>query len=373
MLAILVAGAVLQPAAIIRSVSPGRALVHVRDYAAFVRDVQIKLWSEKKFQVDRNKLYLFNATLGFPGEGPGKDEAKLNNISGAYADMEAAHEEKIREICNRDSEPTRTRATAVRRVVAQSPALFFIFLQWSCCLSNLPTLTSSVALLLWYESLRYVSRSQKERNNESLFYLNSIYRRDTGELGQMLVLGYPVCPECYRQMYGLSTRTFDRWQELLPKGVCAWEHGNTGNLGSYTGKGWESRQWMKDFFYTIGDFQPDTCQVHLPPMDKQDVYAEMTKEAGDWLSASAFLRVWREEFTEVRIPAQQRLGKCEECKHFHEEIMATKDVAARKVWKSERHKHLEFVKAERMEYHKWRIRARNEPAQVLCVIIEYNP
>ena len=31
-------------------------------------------------------------------------------------------------------------------------------------------------------------------------------------------------------------------------------------------------------FYTLGDFQPDTGQVHLPPCDKKDIHKEMVVE-----------------------------------------------------------------------------------------------
>ena len=42
--------------------------------------------------------------------------------------------------------------------------------------------------------------------------------------------------------------------------------------------GWNTRVWMRDYFHLLGDFQPDTGQIHLPPMTKEDVYNEMITE-----------------------------------------------------------------------------------------------
>jgi hypothetical protein len=104
-------------------------------------------------------------------------------------------------------------------------------------------------------------------------------------------------------------------------------------------------------------------------MDKKDVHAEMKHDLDYPLSLTSFERIWLEEFEHVRIPPEQRLGKCETCKLYHDSIIATKDHGARKVFKSERHKHMVFVKAERMVYHNWRQRARDEPLKYLCVIV----
>ena len=71
-------------------------------------------------------------------------------------------------------------------------------------------------------------------------------------------------------------------------------------------------------------------------MDKQDVYNQIVHDLDNPLSLSTSLRVWREEFPEVRIPAQQRLYKCEECKLCHEQVLATKDHTVRKTFKLRR-------------------------------------
>jgi hypothetical protein len=38
---------------------------------------------------------------------------------------------------------------------------------------------------------------------------------------------------------------------------------------------------MTDYFYTLGDHQPNTGQIHLPPGDRQDICNEMKNDLGE--------------------------------------------------------------------------------------------
>jgi hypothetical protein len=326
----------------------------------------------KRFRVDRRKNYLFDASLGYPGEGPSsldhmvsKPQAKLPEASRLSA-MQLGKQESIceQEISTKDK---LSRLTQLRELT--SPSLFIIFLQWSCCLGAVDV---NNAYRLYSETLRYNSLSQHDRKNEALYSLSTFWRKDLNDFGQLVLDGWPVCVECYAGLYNHSDRSWARLLASVRAGDVTWEHGNTGNLGNFTASGWDTRVWMRNFFFTLGDFQPDNGQVHLPPMDKKDVHAELSKDLETPLSESAFLRVWREEFPEVRIPAEQRLNKCEECKLFHESIMATKDIEIRKDFKNRRHEHIAAVKAERLVYHQWRGRAREEPLKYLSIIIGLN-
>jgi hypothetical protein len=55
-----------------------------------------------------------------------------------------------------------------------------------------------------------------------------------------------------------------------------------------------------------------------------------------------FYRIWQEKFTEVRIPAAQRQGKCEICSSCHERILSERDKLDRESV------HLKYVKADRL-------------------------
>ena len=110
----------------------------------------------------------------------------------------------------------------------------------------------------------------------------------------------------------------------------------------------QSTSWMKDYFSTLGDYQPDTGQVHMPPGDKKDIYDELASELGDdCVSDKQFYHIWTTEFSHVKIPPQHRLGNCETCDRIRKKIMATRDVVMRNKHKQERRDHMTFVKGER--------------------------
>lgn len=128
---------------------------------------------------------------------------------------------------------------------------------------------------------------------------------------------------------------------------------------------------MSDFFTTLGDFQPDSGQIHLPPMDQQDVYNECKQELDEkCVSPSHFGHIWHREFNDVVIPEKQRLGKCEQCEDFHEQIISSRDPREREAIKQRRVQHIKFVRRERLVYHRWRKRCKDEPEKYMCVILD---
>ena len=91
----------------------------------------------------------------------------------------------------------------------------------------------------------------------------------------------PVCESCYCSIIGLSHSSWASRKNECNGHKLNWEHGNIGREVAFSAAGFASRMWMKDYFETLGDWQPDTGQLHLPPTDKADVYLEMAKELGD--------------------------------------------------------------------------------------------
>ena len=128
---------------------------------------------------------------------------------------------------------------------------------------------------------------------------------------------------------------------------------------------------MAEHFYTLGDFQPDTGQVHLPPCDKKDIHKEMVVELKELaVTLGQFYLIWEQEYSDVKVPPQQRLGTCEKCSGFHERIVSERDQATRDGIKRERLAHLKDVKADRLVYHTLRGQAREEPDKYIVVILD---
>lgn len=142
-----------------------------------------------------------------------------------------------------------------------------IFLSWSCCLVNDPNLNT---LWLYRDSLRFATLSQQDRNCELLGTLS--YNRQSGEFIRQTLNGWPVCDNCFVSLRALSHSTWERRKSEAKEGKSHWEHASTGSGATFTEKGFHTRVWMNEFFTDLGDFQPDSGQIHLPPMDQKVIY-----------------------------------------------------------------------------------------------------
>lgn len=243
-------------------------------------------------------------------------------------------------------------------------------LLYSCCLFfvsiELPPLNS-----LYKEHLRFSSLSQEEQNTELMFWLSNAWNSEQLEFDHFRLNGFDTCESCFRTFYGVSAATWNRRKKDHSKGRRSWEHGNTGHGTRFTEKGLSSRAWMTDYFFTLGDYQPDTGKIHLPPSDKQDVFNEMQMDLGDLsVELRTFYEIWKDDFPEVLIPAKQRLGKCEVCSTCHERILSERDKLEREKIKEERRVHMKQVKADRLEYHRYRKLGRERPQDYTVVIID---
>lgn len=226
---------------------------------------------------------------------------------------------------------------------------------------------------IYKDALRFNTLLLQHRNNEILHNLNIVYSRDpdTPTFGKLSVNGWKVCHDCYRSIYNISPCTWQRRQKDVREGKHNWEHGNVGHEGHYTQSGYLSRAWMSKFFCSLGDYQPDTGEIHLPPMAQQDVYDEMVVDLGDLaISKTHFYNVWQTEYPDVKIPPEQRIGKCAECADIHEKIMDSKDPREIAFQRRKRVEHIRFVRRERLIYHQWRQTCRDHPEKYMLVILD---
>ncbi len=249
-----------------------------------------------------------------------------------------------------------------------APAIFLSLVMASCCLFWTTTLTPT---WLFGEHLRHKTLPQAEAITEQLHVLTAAWHREEDTFDTFRLEGFDLCETCFTTLYGISSSTWHNRKGQVRAGQRQFEHGSSGHGGRVTENGYNCRLWMADYFYTLGDHQPDTGQIHIPPGDKKDIFIEMQAELGqECISEPHFYKVWTEEFAEVRIPAQQRLGKCKTCDEFHKEIVATRDPARRAQVKSDRKEHMTLVKKDRMVYHSWRKKARDEPEKYMVIITD---
>jgi hypothetical protein len=275
---------------------------------------------------------------------------------------------RVNQVCEAET-VTRCKLSTLAHLRMFVPCMFMSFLAWSCCFLGWIDAPS-----LYRHALRYGTLDQSARKNEILNHLASNYREDTQNFGPLLVNNWSVCEDCFKGLYCISDTEWKRLKACVLKGQHTFVHGNTGQAHGPTDTGLQTRAWMHSHFHTVGDFQPDTGFIHLSPVAKVDVYEEAQKDLAVGgqaiLDYTTFCNVWRSEFPDVKIPSEKRLGKCDECVDIHEHIQAERDPAERRVWKAKQIQHSKFVKSERLVYHTWRRKCRDDPSKQLCINID---
>ena len=79
--------------------------------------------------------------------------------------------------------------------------------------------------------------------------------------------------------------------------------------------------WLDNHFKLSGDFQPNTGEIHLDPVEKKEVYEEYVNEATlcdlQPQSLTQFCKIWKDCFSNVKIRKYKACtGKCAICADF---------------------------------------------------------
>jgi hypothetical protein len=152
-------------------------------------------------------------------------------------------------------------------------------------------------------------------------------------------------------------------------------HGNIGNKRSSQNTS-TATQWLHSFIQHIGEQQPNSAFIHLPSyLDKTKMFNEMLEEIqlddpNFTMSASQFFNIWHSEFSNVKIPATTRLGKCNECAGFVARRASIRTAEDLKKWKGEKIAHLGAVSKERQLLTQRKVAAEHNPLEYHHIIID---
>ena len=179
-----------------------------------------------------------------------------------------------------------------------------------------------------------------------------------------------ICRSCFAFMTGVHVRTVHRRVSEWTDGLNVWHRGSTPAEGKFTERGARARLWIEELQKELGDQNPENADIYLPPCSKSDYYREYANEIKDCVKLPTFLRIWRWEFGNLKIPKQKRLGKCKTCAHLKEKLANCQTPEQRAAAKKERREHLNDCRVERKEYHKNRTWAKQNPKDTLVIILD---
>lgn len=134
--------------------------------------------------------------------------------------------------------------------------------------------------------------------------------------------------------------------------------------------------WMHDYFHRrIGDFQPNSNEIHLEQMDKKDPYKEYVEDCTiDGIrpaSYELFCLVWRTSFKHVKIREYKSVcGKCQVCSSLSLMRSTFRDRARREMITRLHALHRTAYMGEKVEYYGHRKLAIDEPSKYMCLMAD---
>ena len=133
--------------------------------------------------------------------------------------------------------------------------------------------------------------------------------------------------------------------------------------------------WLQSFVLTVGEPQPNKNFVHLPTyLNKHSLYKDCVEELQihnpDFnLSLSQFYSIWKLHFGNVKIPAQTRLGRCDECSSIKTKL-AGATTATKEMFVKQKRDHIGLASIERIALMNRKLVAQTNPLQHHHLIID---
>ena len=125
----------------------------------------------------------------------------------------------------------------------------------------------------------------------------------------------------------------------------------------------------------IHEHQPDSAQIHLAHAHRNAVYEEYMRDVDEGrgfnpVAPQHFFRLWRQHCDHIKIRKYSRFSVCSDCDDWRHKFSMTRDQPVRLELQKVLVAHLKLIRAERLQYHTKRTKARTDPTQFLSIIID---
>ncbi|KAJ8048727.1 hypothetical protein HOLleu_01158 [Holothuria leucospilota] len=194
---------------------------------------------------------------------------------------------------------------------------------------------------------------------------------------KFVISGLFVCSNAWRIAHSVSEWRFKDCIKLFKAGKVTVTHGNTG-VRRKSRKTNIALAWMTNLFKRQGDYMPHKSKVYLPhTWTKKALFERMVLELRQssyspegFISYQHFIRLWTEKLPEFVIPKSTDFSKCTTCTQLQEAYDTAPTQDQRKKLAQLKATHDGQVEAERRAYHNAREKARRDPGEMTCVIID---
>jgi hypothetical protein len=180
-----------------------------------------------------------------------------------------------------------------------------------------------------------------------------------------------MCVLCFLVLHGIKRATWYRIKRKFQQGDFSFNHGNR-LLKKPQAETLVAVQWLRAYACAVGDFMPDSDEVHLPDYCWKYVYQRyLTEHVQNSISETTFFRLnkYDGDLRKIKIRKCKRFSKCEPCLELDKLIKNSAGVT-RNYWKDAKKKHIEWQMRERMKCAKHVEKATNPATRDEYMVVE---
>jgi hypothetical protein len=142
--------------------------------------------------------------------------------------------------------------------------------------------------------------------------LNAKLANDKGY--NFMVQGHPICAPAFCAIYGISDY---KWKKSLESLSVKSSHGNKGKIRQPKWR-LELIKWFLFILAQFCDFMPNSNTKYLPTYFTQQMMHSMASNhilstCGVDISESRFRSFWKENYKDIKIPKNFKMGRCDYC------------------------------------------------------------
>ena len=160
---------------------------------------------------------------------------------------------------------------------------------------------------------RYLSMNKSMQNSYLVGCMQSTLSGYDYHIGTFF-----ICRKGFKMFHSIGNFCLSRIQENLEKDPTFYsEVRHKRQFGPLSNT---AMSWMKDFFSKHGECMPNRETIHIPDnFSRREIYnlykeyAESAEGQGHFITYQYFVKLWKKEFNNVRIPKKTRMGICSTC------------------------------------------------------------
>ncbi|CAG2218543.1 unnamed protein product [Mytilus edulis] len=177
-----------------------------------------------------------------------------------------------------------------------------------------------------------------------------------------------------KEIYGISDFRFKKYRQMCISGQTHVIHGNSSTFKLQPNSS-ECLGWLLNYVSSIGEHLPNENKIELPAgMTQKRCFSGHDKELEiASVPEKSKYRLWNKFCSNVKAKGSTNTEKCHLCITMNDQLLKSvliKDHLKTDLLRAQRQEHWNDIRAERIEYYKRRDFSRQDPSEMMCIIID---